>query len=67
MHCLRGGPDRASRQKWPSGFVREAFLLWEVPFMEDKVTVPEIGKMKQTGEKITALTAYDYSLARVLD
>jgi len=35
--------------------------------MEDKVTVPEIGKMKQTGEKITALTAYDYSFARVLD
>lgn len=35
--------------------------------MEDKVTVPEIGKMKQTGEKITSLTAYDYSFARVLD
>lgn len=32
-----------------------------------KVTVPEIRKMKQKGEKITALTAYDYSFARILD
>jgi 3-methyl-2-oxobutanoate hydroxymethyltransferase len=52
---------------WPSGFVREAFLLWEVPSMEDKVTVPEIGKMKQAGKKITSLTAYDYSFAKILD
>lgn len=35
--------------------------------MAEKVTVPEIRKMKQTGEKITALTAYDYSFARILD
>jgi len=35
--------------------------------MSGKVTVPEIGKMKQQGEKITALTAYDYSFARILD
>lgn len=35
--------------------------------MAEKVTVPEIGKMKQRGEKITALTAYDYSFARILD
>lgn len=35
--------------------------------MAGKVTVPEIGKMKQKGEKITALTAYDYSFARILD
>ena len=35
--------------------------------MADKVTVPEIKRMKQAGEKITALTAYDYSFARVLD
>ena len=33
----------------------------------DKVTVPEIRKMKQKGEKITALTAYDYSFSRILD
>ena len=35
--------------------------------MTEKVTVPEIKKMKQRGEKITALTAYDYSFARILD
>ena len=35
--------------------------------MESKVTVPEIGKMKQAGKKITALTAYDYSFAKILD
>lgn len=56
-----------SRQEWPSGFVREAFLFLEVGAMPGKVTVPEIGKMKQRGEKITSLTAYDYSFARILD
>ena len=35
--------------------------------MGDKITVPHIAKMKQRGEKITCLTAYDYSFARVLD
>ncbi len=35
--------------------------------MAGKVTVPEIMKMKQKRERITALTAYDYSFARVLD
>ncbi|HEY1373546.1 MAG TPA: 3-methyl-2-oxobutanoate hydroxymethyltransferase [Candidatus Binatia bacterium] len=35
--------------------------------MAQKVTVPEIVKMKRGGQKITALTAYDYSFARILD
>jgi 3-methyl-2-oxobutanoate hydroxymethyltransferase len=35
--------------------------------MVAKMTVPEIVKMKQQGEKITCLTAYDYSFARILD
>ncbi len=35
--------------------------------MTEKVTVPEIRRTKQGGEKITALTAYDYSFARILD
>ena len=35
--------------------------------MAEKVTAPEIRRMKQRGEKITALTAYDYSFARILD
>ncbi len=35
--------------------------------MAEKITVPEIIKMKQRGEKITCLTAYDYSFARILD
>ncbi len=35
--------------------------------MGDKITVPHILKMKQRGEKITCLTAYDYSFARILD
>jgi 3-methyl-2-oxobutanoate hydroxymethyltransferase len=35
--------------------------------MGDKITVPHIVKMKQRGEKITCLTAYDYATARILD
>ncbi len=35
--------------------------------MADKVTVPEIVKKKRRGDKITCLTAYDYSFARILD
>jgi len=35
--------------------------------MAEKVTAPEIVGRKQQGEKITCLTAYDYSFARILD
>jgi len=35
--------------------------------MGDKITVPLIMKMKQRGERITCLTAYDYAFARILD
>jgi 3-methyl-2-oxobutanoate hydroxymethyltransferase len=35
--------------------------------MGEKITTPHIVKMKQRGEKITCLTAYDYSFARILD
>ena len=35
--------------------------------MGEKVTAPAIIKMKQRAEKITALTAYDYTFARILD
>jgi 3-methyl-2-oxobutanoate hydroxymethyltransferase len=35
--------------------------------MAGKITVPEILKMKQAGQKIAVLTAYDYSFARILD
>ena len=35
--------------------------------MVEKVTVPHIVKQKLRGEKITCLTAYDYSFARILD
>ena len=35
--------------------------------MADKVTVPEIKKMKESGEKIAVLTAYEYSFARIFD
>ena len=35
--------------------------------MGEKVTVPHIVKKKCLGEKITCLTAYDYSFARILD
>jgi 3-methyl-2-oxobutanoate hydroxymethyltransferase len=35
--------------------------------MGDKVTVPHILRMKQRGEMITCLTAYDYAFARILD
>ncbi|MBI3245104.1 MAG: 3-methyl-2-oxobutanoate hydroxymethyltransferase [Deltaproteobacteria bacterium] len=32
-----------------------------------KVTVPEVQRMKAAGQKITALTAYDYPFTRILD
>jgi 3-methyl-2-oxobutanoate hydroxymethyltransferase len=35
--------------------------------MAEKVTVPEIVKMKLAGKKIAVLTAYDFSFARILD
>ncbi|HEY7317659.1 MAG TPA: 3-methyl-2-oxobutanoate hydroxymethyltransferase [Candidatus Binatia bacterium] len=35
--------------------------------MGEKVTVPDIVKKKSQGQKITCLTAYDYSFARILD
>lgn len=34
---------------------------------KDKVTVPELARMKADGRKITMLTAYDYPFARVFD
>jgi 3-methyl-2-oxobutanoate hydroxymethyltransferase len=45
----------------------EGFFVLGGEIMADKVTVPEMIKMKQRGEKITCLTAYDYSFARILD
>jgi len=35
--------------------------------MGHKMTVPEVVKMKERGEKIVSLTAYDYCFARILD
>ena len=35
--------------------------------MGRKMTVPEVLRMKERGEKIVSLTAYDYCLARILD
>ncbi len=35
--------------------------------MERKMTAPEIRDMKERGEKIVCLTAYDYCFARILD
>ena len=35
--------------------------------MGRKMTVPEVRGMKEKGEKIVCLTAYDYSFARILD
>jgi len=31
------------------------------------ITINQIKQMKQKGEKITMLTAYDYSTARIID
>ncbi len=35
--------------------------------MERKVTVPDLQRMKEAGTKITALTAYDFPFARLVD
>ena len=35
--------------------------------MGRKMTVPEVRSMKEKGEKVVCLTAYDYCLARILD
>ena len=35
--------------------------------LEDKVTIPQLAKMKQQGEKFACLTAYDYSFARLVE
>ncbi len=35
--------------------------------MRKKITIPDISKMKREGERIAALTAYDYPSARLVD
>jgi 3-methyl-2-oxobutanoate hydroxymethyltransferase len=45
----------------------EGFFNFREADMGDKITVPHILKMKQRGELITCLTAYDYAFARILD
>jgi 3-methyl-2-oxobutanoate hydroxymethyltransferase len=35
--------------------------------LEDKVTVPQLRKLKQQGEKFACLTAYDYSFACLME
>ena len=35
--------------------------------MPGKITAPELVQMKRRGQRITCLTAYDYSFARILD
>lgn len=35
--------------------------------LDKKVTIPQLHKMKQQGEKFACLTAYDYSFARLLE
>src|SRR5262245_22720959 len=56
-HCHVGLPARCGR----------LFCLLEGESMGEKVTVPHIIKKKRQGERITCLTAYDYSFARILD
>jgi len=63
---FRGEKSGSSWPRWPSGLVRKAFFVLG-GIMGDKITVPHVLKMKQRGEKITCLTAYDYSFARILD
>ena len=35
--------------------------------MTSPITIPTLYKMKERGEKIVSLTAYDYPLARLVD
>lgn len=35
--------------------------------LEDKITIPQLNKFKQQGEKFVCLTAYDYSFARLVE
>ena len=35
--------------------------------LEDKVTIPQLLKLKQQGDKFACLTAYDYSFARLVE
>lgn len=35
--------------------------------MTDKVTIPDLGRWKRQGKKISCLTAYDYPFARLVD
>jgi 3-methyl-2-oxobutanoate hydroxymethyltransferase len=35
--------------------------------LEDKVTIPQLARLKQQGEKFACLTAYDYSFARLVE
>jgi 3-methyl-2-oxobutanoate hydroxymethyltransferase len=66
-NSLSGFAMATTRRCWPSGSVRKAFTFFGGKLMAEKVTVPHIIKQKVQGEKITCLTAYDYSFARILD
>jgi len=47
----------------PSG----AFFVFGGCSMRKKITIPDILKMKQNGQRITALTAYDFPFAGLVD
>jgi len=51
----------------PGGFFVVDVQPEEVCRMGRKMTVPEVRSMKERGEKIVCLTAYDYCFARILD
>src|SRR3989338_7256742 len=42
-------------------------MTQQIKMIDEKITVPRLLKMYQNGEKISMVTAYDYTLARLVD
>lgn len=42
-------------------------MSYQIRKMNEKITVPKLGRMAKAGEKITMITAYDYTMASLVD
>ena len=49
------------------GFVINTFIIMSIHKSVKRVTTHVLNEMKLKGEKIAMLTAYDYSIAKILD
>jgi len=57
----------ATRRGWKISPIPLQGLEWVAGIFMPKITIPEIMRRKGEGKKVTMLTAYDYTFARIVD